>query len=165
MSDALSNAVKPGMERLRRWLRYPRRLDSQHREMPIVLFDGSPEFQTFVRLTLELHGFEVIEAVTTEAARERIQRHEAALLVIGEGANFEEGVELSVWAKQTFPAFPLIMVAGAAYPVGVQDGYAILLHPVTSEELLSAVHKLLEDLGVAARLLVRCVISADHGSS
>jgi DNA-binding response OmpR family regulator len=115
-------------------------MESQSQAVPILLFDIAPEFRAFAKSTLESQGFRVLEALTSDDVREMIRRNEAALVIFSVSEN---SVELLSWAKQNFPAFPVIMTAGAAHPVGLQNGFAVLLEPVQSEELLSTVHLLL----------------------
>jgi DNA-binding response OmpR family regulator len=116
-------------------------IESQSQEGPIMLFDMAPEFSAFAKSTLEPHGLRVLEVMTSAAAREIIRRNGAGLVICTVS---ESSVELLSWAKQNFPPFPVIMTAGAAYPAGLQDGFAVLLEPVQSEELLSTVRLLLQ---------------------
>lgn len=64
------------------------------------------------------------------------------LLVIGpmrDGA----GAQLAVEAFQLRPTLPMIIVATAAYPVGIHDDLAILLEPISDAELVGTARTLL----------------------
>lgn len=80
------------------------------------------------KAALEAEGFRVVEDTNSQID----------LLITN--ADWE-GLQLALEADQQ--VIPIIIVAGAAHPIGIHDRVAILLEPVSDEELVSTARTLL----------------------
>ena len=114
--------------------------EQQH---PVVLVvDDEAAIRLLCRVNLELEGYEVLEAATLSAARDRLSEESVRLVLLDLHVGNERGETLLLELLEREPRIPVIVVTGSSE---VDTGElnlpadAILAKPFTIEALLETV--------------------------
>ena len=109
----------------------------------ILIVDDSPDHALW-RGALESAGFRTVEAAESIHAIELLRSGRTIDLLVATLLQDDSGARLIVDAVQHRPDLPVIMIACAGHPVGIQEGrFALLLKPVSAAELLDTAGTLL----------------------
>jgi two-component system response regulator PilR (NtrC family) len=106
--------------------------------------DDEPAIRLLCRVNLELEGFEVAEAGTVAAARERLAEGGIAVVLLDMHIGIEHGMSLLEELLAAQPRVPVAVVSGST---DLDTGEyaradAILAKPFTIEQLTGVVHGL-----------------------
>jgi DNA-binding NtrC family response regulator len=107
-----------------------------------VIFVRSSLARLSFQDALESDGWKVVIADQAPAILGLIQGDARRIDLLITDAADEPGMQLVVSAKESLPDLPVIMTAESGYPIGVHGDTALLLEPVSAEELMDAVHQL-----------------------
>lgn len=112
----------------------------------ILIFDVEPDNRKRWKAALEGAGFRVVEAANRVDAIILLRDAASGIdLLVTSVMNDCAGGQLASDAVELRPALRVILIAEAAYPVGIHDTIAILLEPVSDSELIGTVQALLPD--------------------
>ena len=116
----------------------------EKRELSVLIVDNDSANRQQWKAALESATFRVLESCSRVEALKQLGEAATSidLLLIGMMRD-GEGAQLAVDASELRPILPMIIVAGAANPVGIQGHLAILLEPVSDAELIGAARTLL----------------------
>jgi CheY-like chemotaxis protein len=119
-------------------------MSSQPSTAAILFVDDQAARRAQFKTVLEDENHIVLEAQDAIAALDLLQRksNEIDMMVVARVTPHSSGLELVLTARQMAPAMPFILIADAAFPVGVQTGFAVLLDPVSPKELVETVRQL-----------------------
>ena len=100
--------------------------------------------QLSFKTALEQEDWTVLMPADADAVLELIRSDPSRvdLLITNPGEDFEAGLQLIVSANECAPTLPIVTTTSAGYPIGVQQGFALLLEPVSPDELMDAVRQL-----------------------
>lgn len=108
----------------------------------VLVVDDEPDIRYLLRVTLELAGYQVVEAAHGEAALEQVRRSAPRLVVTDRMMPRMNGGELieRLRADGTTKAIPIVMISGTR---GGQVGAdAVLGKPFDAAELIVLVDRL-----------------------
>jgi DNA-binding NtrC family response regulator len=114
-------------------------------EKPVVLVvDDEPAIRLLCRVNLELEGFEVEEAGTLTAARERLAAGGIAVVLLDMHIGIEHGTALLEEIVTAKPRIPVAVVSGSTdvHAEEYARADAVLAKPFTIEQLTGVVHGL-----------------------
>ena len=125
----------------------------------ILVVDDEPDVRRVVRLRLEKHGYDVLEAKDGQAAIEAINAGENCLVVdvvLCDLVPNMNGIQAIAHLRDRFPHVPVVVLTG--YPdvhmavSCLRDGVVdYLVKPVDSEQLLAAVSRAMVERELAWR--------------
>ena len=109
----------------------------------ILIVDDSPD-RALWTAAFESAGFRTLEAEESIQAIELLRSGPTIDLLVTTLLQDDSGARLVIDAVQHRPDLPVIMIACAGHPVGIQQGrFALLLEPVSTAELLDTARALL----------------------
>ena len=126
----------------------------------ILVVDDEPDVRRVVRLMLEKHGYDVLEAKDGQAAIEAINAGENCLVVDAVLCDLRmpniNGIQAIAYFRDRFPHVPVVVLTG--YPdvhmavSCLRDGVVdYLVKPVDSEQLLAALSRAMVERELAWR--------------
>ena len=138
----------PTTHQRRALLEEPQRQASPVGKETILLVEDEPGVRLFMRVTLERHGYRVIEAVSAEAALAALNGESGPLdlLLTDVVLPGMTGVQLARRLAHDRPALRVVFASGYVSPIGVDvpAGAQILEKPFTARTLLTRVRRALD---------------------
>lgn len=94
------------------------------------------------KAALEQGGFRVVEVKNQDDALLSLRDANSGVNLLITSPDFSvQQLQVAAQVVEQY-GLPVIMLAGAAYPIGIQDKFAMLLEPVSNAELISTARAL-----------------------
>jgi len=117
---------------------------SEEQRFCVLTVDDQPDNRKQWKAALASADFRVAEAESRIAALALLRDTASGIdLLVTAVMRDLSGAQLAADAVELRPNLPLIIVAGVANPVGIQNTIAVLLEPVSDTELIATARTLL----------------------